>query len=148
MKNIRFLSGIIVGLVLTLGVQACGSGGPQPINYGADQCAHCRMTVSDARFGCQLVTTKGRAYHFDDVQCMVAFVKAGTVAAEDVSKYYLPDYSNTNKLLPAEELSLLKSESLKSPMRGDVAAFTNKEDLEKVSDIHGGEELTWDNLWQ
>lgn len=148
MKNIRFLSGIIVGLVLTLGVQACGSGGPQPINYGADQCAHCRMTVSDARFGCQLVTTKGRAYHFDDVQCMVAFVKAGTVAAEDVSKYYLPDYSNTNKLLPAEELFLLKSESLKSPMRGDVAAFTNKEDLEKVSDIHGGEELTWDNLWQ
>lgn len=148
MKIVRLLSIFTFGVVLALAAQACGSDGPKPINYGHDQCAHCRMTVSDARFGCQLATGKGRAYNFDDVQCMVAFVKAGSVAAEDVSTYYLPDYSNTNKLLPAEGLFLLKSESLKSPMRGDVAAFISKEDLEQVKEIHGGEELTWDDLWK
>src|SRR5690606_23270005 len=73
---------LIMGFIGLLGLQACGSDGPKPINYGKDQCAHCKMTVSDARFGCQLVTAKGRAYHFDDVQCLVAFVKAGTVAQE------------------------------------------------------------------
>lgn len=148
MKNVKFLSTLIIGLVLALGTQACGSDGPKPIAYGKDQCAHCKMTVSDARFGSQLITTKGRAYHFDDVQCMVAYVKAGSVASEDVANYYLPDYSNDNKLLPAEGLFLLKSESLRSPMRGDIAAFASKDDLEKVREIHGGEQLTWADIWK
>jgi len=129
-------------------IQACGSSGPQPINYGHDQCGHCRMTVSDARFGCQLATTKGRAYNFDDVQCMVAFVKAGSVAEEDVAEYYLPDYRNPNKLLPSAGLFFLKSEALKSPMRGDVAAFATKEERAEVQEIHGGEELMWADLWK
>jgi len=148
MKNIRFLSILFLGLALAFSTQACGGDGPKPINYGQDQCAHCRMTVSDARFGSQLVTTKGRAYQFDDVQCLIAFVKAGTVGSGDVAAYYLPDYTNENKLLPAEKLFFLKSESLKSPMRGDIAAFASKEDLEKVREIHGGDVLTWEDLWK
>lgn len=148
MKKIRFFSLFILGVALALGTQACGNDGPKPINYGTDQCAHCRMTVSDARFGSQLVTNKGRAYHFDDVACVVAYVKAGSVAEEDVANYYLPDYSNENELLPAEGLFLLKSESLKSPMRGDVAAFASKADLEKVREVHGGENLAWADLWK
>ncbi len=149
MMNFRFLSVLILGLIVALGTQACGGGdGPKPINYGTDQCAHCRMTVSDARFGSQLVTKKGRAYHFDDVQCVVAYVKEGNVAREDVANYYLPDYSNNNELLPAEGLFLLRSESLKSPMRGDIAAFAKEDDLEKVKEVHGGENLTWADLWK
>jgi len=148
MKNIQFAGLLFWGLVLVFSLQACGDIGPKPINYGHDQCAHCRMTVSDARFGSQLVTAKGRAYQFDDVQCMVAFVKAGSVASEDVAAYYLPDYMNENKLLPAEKLFLLKSESLKSPMRGDMAAFANQEDLEKVRETHGGDILSWADVWK
>ncbi len=148
MKNISALSLLILGVVLAVGTQACSSGGPKPINYGKDQCAHCKMTVSDARFGCQLVTTKGRAYHFDDVQCLVAYVKAGSVDKSEVANYYLPDYSNDNKLLPAEGLFLLKSESLRSPMRGDIAAFASESDLAHVREIHGGEQLTWADLWK
>jgi len=106
------------------------------------------MTVSDARFGSQLVTTKGRAYVFDDVQCLIAFVKAGTEASEDVAAYYLSDYVNENKLQPVEKLLFLRSESLKSPMRGDIAAFASREDLEKVREVHGGDVLTWEDLWK
>jgi copper chaperone NosL len=106
------------------------------------------MSVSDPRFGCELVTTKGRAFHFDDAQCMIDHVKKGNVATEDVANYYLPDYLNDNKLMPAEGLYLLKSESLKSPMRGDVAAFANETDLEEARKVHGGEILTWSDLWK
>lgn len=148
MSKFSYLGIVILGWVLALGVQACRSDGPKPINFGKDQCAHCRMTVSDARFASQLVTNKGRAYNFDDIQCMVAFVKGGGVAREDVAHYYLADYINENTLLPAEGTFLLKSESLKSPMRGDIAAFSSEEDLEKVHEIHGGERLTWENLWK
>ncbi len=148
MNNFRFLSIVLLALAVTFGIQACGGDGPKPIHYGKDQCAYCRMTISDMRFGCQLVTTKGRAYNFDDAQCMVAFVKGGGVAHEDVAHCYLSDYANENKLLPAEGLFLLKSESLKSPMRGDIAAFPSEEDLEKVREIHGGERMTWEDLWK
>jgi len=106
------------------------------------------MTISDMRFGSQLVTTKGRVYNFDDVQCMVAFVKEGSVTREDVAHCYLPDYANDNKLLPAEGLFLLKSESLKSPMRGDIAALVSEAEWEKVHEIHTGERLTWEDLWK
>src|SRR5690606_19279094 len=148
MNSIRFISLFALGLVLAWAVQACSGSGPEPINYGHDQCGHCRMTISDARFGCQLATTKGRAFHFDDVKCMIAFVKAGNVAQEDVAEYYLPDYGHADKLLPSDGLFFLKSESLKNPMRGDVAAFANREDLAQVQETHGGEELTWADLWK
>ena len=148
MNTFRSLSIVFFGWVFTLGIVACGGDGPKPINFGKDQCAHCRMTVSDARFASQLVTAKGRVYNFDDVQCMVAFVEGGGVAREEVAHYYLPDYTNENKLLSADRLFLLKSESLKSPRRGDIAAFASEADLEKVRDIHGGERMTWEDLWK
>jgi len=135
-------------LLLTLGLQACQSNnGPKPIKYGTDQCAYCKMTVSDARFGTQLQTKKGRVYNFDDVQCMLAFVKESKVKKDEVSAYYLPDYLS-QKLMPAEKMFYLKSEELKSPMRGNIAAFSNAADLEKTKETVGGTTLTWDDLWK
>ncbi|WKK59517.1 nitrous oxide reductase accessory protein NosL [Sphingobacterium sp. BN32] len=135
-------------MLLMFGLQACqGNNEPKPIKYGSDQCAYCKMTVSDPRFGTQLLTKKGRAYNFDDVQCMVAFVKENQVKKEDVAVFFLPDYS-TNKLLPAEKMFYLKSEKLKSPMRGDIAAFSDSADLEKTKASVGGTTMTWDDLWK
>lgn len=135
-------------LLLTIGLQACqGDKGPQPIKYGTDQCAYCKMTVSDPRFGTQLQTKKGRVYNFDDAQCMIAFVKESKVKKEEVAAFYLPDYLS-NKLMPAEKMYYLKSEELKSPMRGNIAAFSNAADLETTKAKVGGNTLTWDDLWK
>ncbi|WP_353134731.1 nitrous oxide reductase accessory protein NosL [Pseudopedobacter sp.] len=131
-----------------LGVQACtGNNGPIPIKYGSDQCAYCKMTVSDPRFGTQLQTNKGRAYNFDDIQCMISFVKESKVEKEEIAVYYLPDYIS-NELKPATEMFFLKSDELKSPMRGNIAAFSNAEDLEKTQASIGGTTITWDDLWK
>jgi len=136
-----------VVLSLFLGLQACTStAGPKPIKYGKDQCVYCKMTVSDPRFGTQLQTKKGRVYNFDDVQCMIAFVKESQVKKEDVAAFYLPDFVS-NELLPAENLYYLHSEGLKSPMRGDIAAFADKEALEKTKEELGGTQLSWNDLW-
>ena len=149
MNYVRKITMSVVCIALVLVVQACGNGGPTPINYGHEQCGHCRMTVSDARFGCQLVTKKGRTYTFDDVQCLVEFVKEGGVAKEEVAEYYLPDYTGENRLLPAGSLFLLRSEALKSPMRGDIAAFATEADRAEIEEItQGGETLTWEDVWK
>lgn len=137
---------LLFSLMVTLGFAACGNDGPQAIRYGQEQCVYCKMTISDARFGTQIVTNKGRAFNFDDVQCMIAFMKAGDVDKADIKEIYLPDYSNDNKLYPAKEMFLLRSEALKSPMRGDVAAFITEADLEEARKIYGGEVLKWDDL--
>lgn len=135
-------------LLIMLGLQACqGNSEPKPIKYGSDQCAYCKMTISDARFGTQLQTKKGRVYNFDDVQCMISFVKESNVKKEEVAAYFLPDYSS-NKLLPADKMFYLKSEELKSPMRGNIAAFEKTEDLEKTKAELGGTTLSWEDLWK
>lgn len=150
MKNISFkiaLFSAIVVFVFTC-LHACTSNaGPQPIQYGKDQCVYCKMTISDARFGTQLVTKKGRAYNFDDVQCMIAYVEDGDINRDDVAAFYLPDFK-TSELKPAEDMFYLKSEALKSPMRGDIAAFVNRSDMEETLKEVGGTPLTWEDLWE
>ena len=148
MNMFRFLIVVISGIGGMFGMQGCSAEGPQPIHYGKESCAHCRMTISDARFGSQLVTTKGRTYNFDDVQCLLSFVEEGGVARAEVAHCYLSDYADGGKLVPADSLLLLKSESLKSPMRGDIAAFLSVEALEEVREVHGGERMTWKDLWK
>lgn len=149
MKNLKkFTLTILTFYLVLFSLQACQmSSEPKSIKYGTDQCAFCKMTVSDPRFGTQLQTKKGKVYNFDDVQCMIEFVKNQTVKKNDVAAFYLPDFLNNN-LLPAEKLYYLKSEALKSPMRGDIAAFANKADLDKTKESLGGEVLTWDELWK
>ena len=144
--NILILTTIV--LFLIVGLQACTStAGPKPIRYGKDQCAYRKMTVSDARFGTQILTKKGRAYNFDDIQCMIAFAKEKQVTPEDIAAFYVPDFK-TKKLLPAKDLFYLKSEALKSPMRGDIAAFSTKDALQQTLNEIGGTVMTWDDLWK
>ncbi|WP_164111919.1 MULTISPECIES: nitrous oxide reductase accessory protein NosL [Sphingobacterium] len=135
-------------VLLVVGLQACNASGPKPINYGKDQCVYCKMTISDARFGTQLLTKKGRTYNFDDLSCMVAFAAEGTVSKQDIENLYVPDYSQDKKLYPANEMFFLKSESLKSPMRGDIAAFKNEADLKRVQKELGGKQLAWKEIWK
>lgn len=147
-KHIFYKVFALLTLCVLIGLQACTSNvGPQPIQYGKDQCVYCKMTISDSRFGTQLVTKKGRAYNFDDVQCMIAYVEDGDINRDDIAAFYLPDFK-TSALNPAEEMFYLKSEALKSPMRGDIAAFVRKSDMEETLNEVGGTPLTWEDLWE
>lgn len=148
-KIIAFTSVFGIFVLLFFGLQSCnGNQGPKPIRYGKDQCVYCKMTISDARFGTQLLTKKGRVHNFDDLSCMIAFVKEGKISKDDIAEFYVPDYTNDNKLLPASKLFYLKSDQLKSPMRGDIAGFSKKSDLENTKTSHDGEILQWDDLWK
>lgn len=149
MKNYKLLTlGFYSILMVIFTLQACqGNNSPKPIKYGNEQCAHCKMTISDARFGTQLQTKKGRVYNFDDLQCMIAFVKRNSIEKEEIAVYYLPDYFS-HKLILAERAYYLKSDELKSPMRGNIAVFENRAELEKLKADIGGTVITWNDLWK
>jgi hypothetical protein len=46
----------------------------RPILWDREVCAQCGMTISDPRFACQLQTSEGNVYDFDDPGCLLTFL--------------------------------------------------------------------------
>jgi len=118
---------------------------PEPIRFGKDQCAFCRMTIVDAGFASELKTKKGKVYKFDSIECLVAFYLSGYVPEKDVLAMWVSDYKN-KKLIRAETAYYLVSPNIRSPMGLNIAAFEKKEDLEDAVRIFRGEVLTWQGV--
>lgn len=105
-----------------VGALACAAPGPRPLALGRDVCAHCHMTVADARFGGELVLTTGKIYAFDDAGCLAAFLEAGSVPPERIGSLWVVDFLAPGSLLPAGEAVYLESSAVPTPMRYDVVA--------------------------
>lgn len=122
------------------------STGPQPLQYGKDQCDFCKMTLMDHRYGAEIVTKKGRAYKFDDLNCFVLFLKKETINTGDIAGQYVTDYLNQGVLLNLESAVFLQSDQLKSPMASRIAAFAHSGALEEVKAQLGGQALNWSQV--
>ena len=112
----------ILCIMLALVFWAC-SIEPEPLIYGKDQCHSCKMTLMDRKFGAELVTTKGKVYKFDDINCLFNFYNEGSVNKDDFRFKLVVDFSQPEKLIDAEKAVYLKSGEIKSPMASQVAAF-------------------------
>lgn len=119
-------------------LSSCGQG-PSAIKPGTDHCDFCKMTISDARFAGELVTQKGRVYKFDDLHCLLAYLKA---TPTENGKYYVSDYEQPFTLQPADKMIFVESAELKGPMGGQTAAFSDKEATAK----YNGKTLTWKEI--
>jgi len=119
--------------------------GFEPIEYGKDACAHCKMTIVDDRYAAELLTTKGRAYKFDDILCMKQFTQSN--ATHEIAAMFVEDYlRNSAEPLIAENAVYLKHEFFASPMNGDYAAFSDAAEAKKLSDSLNVPILKWENL--
>lgn len=126
---------LLIGSTFMLG--SC-SKGPEPIVSGKDQCAFCKMTITDARFAGELVTEKGRIYKFDDVVCLHDYIEANNSTIGDSIQLYVTDFENPDILLHYKNAHYFSSEYLNSPMRGNVAAFSSEEACsEMMSNMEG-----------
>lgn len=126
-KQTPNISSVAVACVCLLGFGTSCTSEPEPINYGKDACANCKMSIVDNRFGCELVTEKGKAFKFDDLHCLVSYVKINQVNENDLKYLVVSDFLNPPYFLNIKDAYFLKSELFKSPMRGDVAAFKSKQ---------------------
>ena len=118
----------------------------QPIITGKDNCSFCKMTVSDSRFGAELITKKGKLYKFDDVHCIISWIRANNAISSQAAGYYLTDFGNKHQLMKAGEAVLLKSDALKTPMGGNIAAFASPSDLSAAMKEFGGTSTHWDDI--
>lgn len=132
------LPGIVVGLLLA----GC-TPEPRPLVYGSDACQTCKMTLVDQHFGAELVTQKGKIYVFDDMNCMLSFYHSGEVDPAGLAYRLVIDYEHPGKLLEADRIFYVKSESFRTPMNSKLAAFDTYEHAVNYTRMNRGIILGW-----
>lgn len=121
---------------------SCTPSGPIPINLNKDNCDYCKMSISDGRFGAEVLTSKGRNYKFDDLSCMLEYIQENKNTT--FSSVYIHDYLKENVLIPAETASYVHSSNIKSPMNGQTAAFATKEKADEFAKSVGSFVQNWE----
>lgn len=132
-------------IFIPLFIYGCSSG-PQPINFGKDDCVACKMTIIDKKFGAEIVSTKGKVFKFDDVICMIQYLNSGVVTAKEISKKLVIDYQSENSFIDVEQATFFVSDELHSPMNGNAAAFINKASAIKYQDGKQGVIMDWNQV--
>jgi copper chaperone NosL len=130
---------------MTVSLLSCSSdNAPKLVKANEDVCALCKMTIVDLKFAPQLVTDKGKYYVFDDISCMVKFVKENKDLV--VSKMYVPNYLDETKFIEAQSAFYIQGGDVKSPMNGNIAAFQTAADANKYAGQLNARVIAWKNL--
>lgn len=124
------------------------SSAPVAIAVGKDNCSFCKMTVSDPRFGAEIITKKGKVYKFDDTHCLLSFLQSKEFDKTQAAKYYFTDFSDRHTLVDANDALFLKTDAVKSPMGGNMAVFSNSSRLQELQQQYKGTVLHWNELQQ
>lgn len=118
----------------------------EPVDYGHDACMHCRMTIIDKRFAAEILTSKGRAYKFDDMGCLLKYMSENNLQNSD-SRIFIANYNNPSaSFLDAYTAFYIHNEALKTPMNGNYAAFSNEKDAIIPGDNAHEALLKWGDL--
>lgn len=126
-------------------IAACSSG-PAEIHFGHDECAFCRMQISEPNFASQLRTDKGKVYKFDSIECLAALeAKGETVTTEQIAERWVPDFSNRN-WVDATSAQYLHSETLRSPMGLFLSAYETEESAKEHQRNYRGKILGYDDV--
>lgn len=133
-------------MICILFLEACNQG-PQPISYGKDDCAACKMTIIDKKFGAEIISIKGKVFKFDDIICMIEFLNSGIITENQISKKLVIDFQNENSFIEVEQATFYVSNELHSPMNGNAAAFINKEAAIKYQDGKQGLIMDWNQVY-
>jgi copper chaperone NosL len=97
----------IIPLLAIILMSSCNTQ-PEAIKVGTDNCYFCKMTITDAKFGAELITQKGKIFKFDDVHCILSFLKTKTVEEKEISGIYLVDFSSNHQFVKSTEAKLLQ----------------------------------------
>lgn len=119
----------------------------EKIVFGKDNCAECKMTIVDPKFGGEIVTKKGKVFKFDDVHCIAAFMKRRGVEMGDIHQTLFVDYNNSNEFVKVRTAGFVVSSQLNSPMRGNAAAFKDETAAQAKATEIDGKVTDWATLY-
>ncbi|MFN8626817.1 MAG: hypothetical protein U0587_12680 [Candidatus Binatia bacterium] len=129
------LSAALVAAVALAG--ACRSGAPEPaaLDTRNEQCATCRMTVSDARLASQVAAPGELPRFFDDLGCLASFLKAGRAAAGATA--FVTDH-RTKAWVRADRAIYTRVPGIETPMSSHLIAHADAGARDADPDAAGG----------
>ena len=113
---------------------------PKEINFGLDACHFCKMTIVDKPFASEIVSTKGKVYVYDAIECMIKNQKVENLEA---ALFLVYDYENATDFIDATQSHYVISEQIYSPMGENLGAFQTKASAEKFVKNNGGIQFNW-----
>jgi copper chaperone NosL len=141
--SIAFMIALTVVPSLFLG---CAKPGPVLINYGEDECDHCKMTIADQKFGSEMVTTKGKVYKFDSIECLAAYYFTTALSPDEIHSGWVTDFSHPGSFLNVSSCVIIASERQKSPMGMGLVAVGTAQEAASLIEVVGGKTLPWDGV--
>lgn len=134
----------ILFLALMVLLSSC-SQQPAEIHYGSDECAHCKMMITDDRFAAQAVTETGKSIKFDAIECMADY--AGENKSElQSAELWVSDFNNPGEWININNAFLIKSEVINSPMGESLLAFETEQQMQDHLAEYPGKQVSWQRL--
>ena len=142
-KGALLVAGVVAAPALGV-LAACAATEPRPIAFGHDECAYCRMVVSDSRFAAALLTAKGRTVVFDSAECLASYYgqQQADRGRDAVQSLWVSEYDRPGHLTPARRARFLRLEGPGSPMGKGLAAFRSEADASRWAG--GATTLGWE----
>lgn len=136
---------VVVIMILVIVMNSSCSTNPEKIMIGSDHCSSCKMRITDAKFGAEVITAKSKVYKFDDVVCLKAFLKDANSSAN--LKIYFVSYTRPDELIEQSKAVIIQSDLLRGPMGGNIAVFQNRDSIS--SEIRSnGRVIEWNEFLQ
>ena len=114
---------------------------PENINYGADSCHFCKMTIVDQQHAAQYVTAKGKQFKFDAIECMLNDLAEKD--AKEINILLVSDFGNPGSMTDAKIATYLISQEIKSPMGAFLSAFSDADKAKMTQKDRSGESYIW-----
>ena len=146
MKNTGLFNPFLITFLGIILLMSCTTE-PEAINYGKENCQFCKMTIMDNKYGCEVVTQKGKVFKFDDVSCMIKHINISEQTPKDYAHIVVNSYDKTANLLDVNKAFFVVSPNFSSPMMGNTAAFSNeKQASEIIKKDSLAKKYTWNEL--
>lgn len=142
MRYHHLLVSCVFLIICILGISSCAPS-PEPIEYGTDNCSYCKMTIIEQSHGAELVTSKGKVYKFDSIECMAAYILKNKIRKEGIHSLLVTDFEDPGVFVDAISATFLHSAQLRSPMGLNLTAVQNREVGISLLNKYDGDLLDW-----
>jgi copper chaperone NosL len=131
--------GVVLGVVF---LWPSSPTGPEPIAYGRDTCASCRMHLSAPGFGGEMRDRDGTLTKYDDVGCLIRAILA---AHREIPNVWVEDYAGGG-FVPLLSAKLVRGDAGSTPMGSGLVAFADGSAARTYADAHGARVMVFEDV--
>ena len=126
------------------GLVSCQAGIPKPLEIvlNEEACSQCQMAISQREFAAEVVFAGGAAQFFDDIGCLVLWVKAHKPQKAGIFVVN----SVGGEWLAGNAAHYVRSARFHSPMSYGILAYQVLGDAKAAADKNEGVLLSWEQL--